>query len=169
MRNAMEFTQWHKIIFDIFDAGFDPPFFTWIFDGARVDDERVSVSELRIGSLHRRFVVARLGDGRLEIINPNLPGNAVEPFERVPVAGQPCLDRLVAHELGVLVPAPGEGAHEYPCLEPLTADAVNDDRPRAEIYLRHFAYSKIQLHRRCRRIRNFANQKSIERVYASAI
>jgi hypothetical protein len=37
--------------------------------------------------------------------------NAAEPFEGTPVTGQPRLDRLIQHELCILVPRPAQRYH----------------------------------------------------------
>jgi hypothetical protein len=85
------------------------------------------------------------------------------------MASQPRLDALVAYDLGVLVTAPCEGAHEDPGLQDLTGLALGDERAHTEVDLSHFAHGKLQLDRRFRCLGNLVIQKAIQRMHAAAI
>lgn len=60
------------------------------------------------------------------------------------MAGQPSGNGLVAHEFGVLMPAPGQGHDEEPGLADFAGVPVGDERTGAEIDLRHFADGEVE-------------------------
>ena len=59
------------------------------------------------------------------------------------MASQPRLNALVAYDLGVLVTAPCQGAHEDPGLPDLTGLALGDGRAHTKVDLGHFAHAKL--------------------------
>jgi len=88
-------------------------------------------------------VIAHLG---LSMNDP--AGHAAEPFEGTAVAAEPGCDRLVAHDLGVLVARPAQRHHEHPGLEHLAGVHVGDLGPGAEVDLRGLGRIEVQAHRR---------------------
>ena len=144
MRDAAKLAQRHEVVLHIFDARLDPPLLPRILNRTGVDPERVSEGQIGVRALHGRLVVAGARDGGLEVIDPNLARYAIEPLEGMAVAGQPGLDRLVAHDLGVLVAAPGERAHEDPGLEGLSGVRVGNAGTHAEVDLCHVGHGKLE-------------------------
>jgi hypothetical protein len=63
------------------------------------------------------------------------------------MTGQPCLDRLVEHNLGVLMPRPAQGHHEDPRPE-RNAGLVCEHRPGAEVHLYGVCWCPLKDRRR---------------------
>src|SRR3989337_4027350 len=78
------------------------------------------------------------------------------------MAGDPGFHRLVAYDLGVLVPAPGERHDEDPGLEYLARLPVGDHRTRTEVHLRHLGHRELQDDGRRWRRRCFVPEKPIQ-------
>jgi hypothetical protein len=76
----------------------------------RVDQKPVVLGAFAIGLLNRRLFVADVGfdDRRFEIVQHDAVRHAAKEFERVLVAQQPGRQFLIKHDLGVLMPTPGQ-------------------------------------------------------------
>ena len=88
---------------------------------------------------------------------------------KAPVAGQPGLDALVAHQFSVLVPTPRQGHDEEPGLEHFAGMAVGDQRSRTEVDLRLFAHGKVEHHGGHRGGGGLAAQEAIDGMHAAAV
>ena len=65
-------------------------------------------------------------------------------FKRAAVTTQPGLDRLIAYQFGILVPAPGQGHDKEPGLEHLAAVHINNLGTFAKVDLGSLAGCKLQ-------------------------
>lgn len=83
------------------------------------------------------------------------------------MAGEPGGDRLIAHDLGVLVPAPRQRHDKEPGLEDFGGLAVGDQRTRAEIDLGLFADGEIKHHGRRRRCGGGTMEKAMHGMHAA--
>src|SRR5207244_8098669 len=66
---AVELSQRHKVVLDVFDARFNAAFLLGIARWTRRDDKTVAERTLAVGALDLWFVVARTGDGAFRIID----------------------------------------------------------------------------------------------------
>lgn len=103
------------------------------------------------------------------VVDAHSLGDAVEPFEGAAVAAYPGFDALVLDDLGVLMTTPCEGHHEDPRFEYVAGCAVGNERPHAEVNLRHFADGEIKFHRRRWCHHDLSIQEPVEGVNAARI
>ncbi len=164
MGNTVEFAQRREASFDEFDPGFHAALLLGVGHGARVDAELISECQVRVGALHLRLVVTRLGDCALEVVDSADPRNAAPEFERMAMTGKPSGDRLIAHHLGVVMAAPSQGRDEEPGLERLATDPVGDRRAHAKIDLRHLRWFKVENDRGVASLRRVALKKAVNRM-----
>ena len=73
-----------------------------------------------------------------------LAWNTVKMLKRAPVTTHPGLDRLIAYQFGILMPAPGQGHDKEPGLEYLTGVHIDNLRSFTEIDLGSFSGCKLQ-------------------------
>lgn len=107
-----ERAQWYKGFLDILDARLNDSLLLRVVRWTCVDPEAVSLSERGVRALDLRAVHAGSGDCTLRVVDDDATRTAAEPLESAAVAGQPCLDGLIEHELNILVPRPAEGHDE---------------------------------------------------------
>ncbi len=116
MGEIAKLAQRHEARLDVFHAGFNAALLLRVSRRAGQNTETISGGQLRIGALHLGLVITGPRDGALRVVDHHRARHAVEPLEGVAVTGEPGVHLLVAHDLAILVAAPGKRHHEDPGL-----------------------------------------------------
>ena len=124
------------------------------------DQEAVVLGALAVAALDDGVVQNGLDDGRLEVVDDDLPGHAAEVLERPAVAAQPGLDLLVEHQAGELVAAAAEGHDEAPGLAQLAGLRVDLHAGGGEVDLGLLPWRGLQAHEGGRQDRARAGGRS---------
>ena len=136
-----------EVDFDGLHPRLDPALFLRFTRRAGRNQKAIRLGKGLIGALDLRIVVAGLGDGALGIVDDDPGWDAAEKLERPAMTAKPGLDLLVAYDLRVLMPAPGQRHHEEMRLDDFAGHGVGDLRAGPEIHLHRLARCKIQHHR----------------------
>lgn len=142
-----ELTQGQEVVFDVLDPGLHPRLHLRLSRRTVRDQKAVAFGKLGVGTVHRRIVPAGLDDPGLEVVDHHLGRHPAEELEGPAVTAQPGRHLLVADDLGVLVPAEGQGHDEYPGGKRLAGMGIKQLGAGTEIHLGRFAGIKIQHHR----------------------
>ena len=127
------------------------PFLAGSAGGAWTDEEAISFGRFGIRTLYLGIIDHGTRDGALGVIDDESLGCAAEVTQCVVMAFEPRRDRLVAHELDVLMTAKAQRHDEEPGLGQRPAARIEHQRSSSEVNLRRFARCEVEDHgrRRC--------------------
>src|SRR3989449_12298 len=129
--------------------------------------EAVVLGALAIAALDLRIVEGGVHDGGAEIIEHDAAWNAPEELERRAMQAEPRGDRMIEHDLGVLVAAEGQRHHEDPGPADPPALGIEELAGEAEVDLSLVARPHFQAERGPARAWRQPTQEALHRGVAA--
>ena len=121
------------------------------------------LGELPVAALHLGIVEGGVDDGGPQIIEHDAARNAAEELEGGAVQAQPCRDRLVEDEFGVLMAAARQDHHEHPGAAHPAQLGIEERAGVAEVDLRFLPRGDLHPNAGARGRRGLAPQEALHR------
>jgi hypothetical protein len=146
-----EGTQRQEIDLHVLDSGFHDPLLRRVSRRAIFNLEVKCLGALAVAALDDWVEATCLGDRALGVIYDEPAGNASEPGKGSFMTPEPRRDRLIHHELHVLMARKTQRHDKGPGTTLLAGQRIEQERSGAEIHLRRLGRGIDQMHRRIRR------------------
>jgi hypothetical protein len=141
---ATKLPEGKKTAFYVFYSRFHDALFFGISRGAGRNEKAISLGKTAIGSLNLGIIITGSGNSAFGVIDNYFRRDAAKAFKGPAVTSQPGKRILIGYDLGILMPAPGEGHDKKPSGKDRTRFGVGNDRPLAEVNLSGFPRGEIQ-------------------------